>query len=102
MQIDWFLDSRSPAAVESAVATIVSHHYDESDKESENDAGDALPMEAQHVSGIKLIDIDMDREWTNIIAEHTMKCQSHFEFVKSVKKGFKLVDFYQCKHCNSL
>jgi hypothetical protein len=97
MQIDWFLKSRLPA-VEKAIATIASHHCNTSDKES----GDAMQMEAQLVSGIKLIDIDVDREWTNIIAEHAMKCRSLFQFVKSGKKGFEVVDFYQCKHCHQM
>jgi hypothetical protein len=96
MPIDWFLNSRLPA-VESAVATMA-----ESDKESENDAGDAVGMVIQHASGIKLIDIDIDRQWTNIVADHAMKCKSHFEFVKSVKKGFELVDYYRCKHCHEI
>ena len=35
-----------------------------------------------------------------MVAEHVMKCGSLFNFVKSEKKGFELMDFYQCKHCH--
>ena len=31
-----------------------------------------------------------------------MKCRSLFQFVKSGKKGFEVVDFYQCKHCHQM
>ena len=109
MQVDWFLKSRL-LAVKSAVDTIASRHGTKRDhdaenhpadaQEAENHETDALPMQAQHVSGIKLIDIDTDREWTNIVAQHVMKCGSLFKFVKSEKKGFKLMDFYQCMHCH--
>jgi hypothetical protein len=109
MQVDWFLKSRL-LAVKSAVDTIASRQGKKRNHDSENHATDAheaenhktdaLPMQAQHVSGIKLIDIDTDREWTNIVAQHVMKCGSLFKFVKSEKKGFKLMDFYQCMHCH--
>jgi hypothetical protein len=95
MQVDWFLKSRL-LAVKSAVDTIASRHGKKCDHDVENHATDgqkvenhetdALPMQAQHVSGIKLIDIDTDREWTNIVAQHVMKCGSLFKFVKSEKK----------------
>jgi hypothetical protein len=41
----------------------------------------------------KVIDIDTDWEWTNVVAQHVMKCGSLFKFVTS-KKKFKLIDFF--------
>jgi hypothetical protein len=96
MQVDWFLKSRL-AAVKSAVTSIASRCSQKPNKEAENGATEA---QEQHVTGLKLIDINTDREWTNIVAEHVMKCGSLFDFVKSEKKGFELMDFYQCKHCH--
>jgi hypothetical protein len=52
------------------------------------------------LSGYKFIDIGFDREWTDIVASHSISCsQPTLRLIGNTKKGYELIDHYQCSWC---
>jgi hypothetical protein len=52
------------------------------------------------LSGYKFIDIGLDREWTDIVASHSISCsQPTLRLIGNTKKGYELIDHYQCSWC---
>ena len=46
------------------------------------------------------MDMDLDRDGTNIICTHVRTCKkSNIVFEKHVKKGFECIDIYSCTSC---
>ena len=53
--------------------------------------------------GYKITSIELDREWTGIVQQHTKVCQdSNFLLDSAQKNGFELIDTYKCDKCQTL
>ena len=59
-----------------------------------------LPSADNIMTGYKIQDIDLDREWTQILVDHGKACTScSIHFKCSQKRGFELIDTYYCSFC---
>ena len=48
-------------------------------------------------SGYKMMNIDLDREWTTTVCDHAQDCPKiKLKYISSEKLGYNLVDLYKC------
>ena len=55
------------------------------------------------LTGYKLMDIHLDRDWTERVQDHTRKCKnSVLKVLKYNKRGYELAENFQCSICKEI